>query len=370
MEQEMAIIIANGGRFHAWDAPTPGSGLTAERMEFAGKVVAPFLRARQAWCLGSTRVPMVSLLFTSTHFYTETRESPVCFPNGGRVSRSLRGASDALWQAHLDYEVVSRERLLAQDIKTTCLVAENLAAIKSDEVAALRIWVEKGGKLVLTGAALKEPALAELAGVRVPQNAVMETVAFQIEIETKRIELNLSLLPVELPADAKAERMLAAQCARGTQPLIWLRKAGDGVVLSCAAPLFSLPKPGEPILASQRLLQRWLLDVAVPANQRRFTTSAPATVETVLRRKDRAWVLHLVNRAEGARKRFPSKHPQWEITAIPPVPECRMSLVLPEKPAVVMLQPQGLELQGWGYERGRLELVVPGFSMHQMVVIR
>jgi hypothetical protein len=61
IQQEMAIVVANGGRFNVWDSPTAESGLSAERHEFLAEHVAPWLAARKQWCLGSTRQPDVSL---------------------------------------------------------------------------------------------------------------------------------------------------------------------------------------------------------------------------------------------------------------------------------------------------------------------
>jgi len=56
IEQEMAIIIANGGRYFAWDTATPESGLVPERFDFMAEVVGPFLRARNR-AAGRRRCP-------------------------------------------------------------------------------------------------------------------------------------------------------------------------------------------------------------------------------------------------------------------------------------------------------------------------
>jgi hypothetical protein len=61
LEQEMGIIVAHGGRYFAWDNPTPASALVAERYEMLGRVVSPFLRSRQTWCLDSRALPDVAL---------------------------------------------------------------------------------------------------------------------------------------------------------------------------------------------------------------------------------------------------------------------------------------------------------------------
>lgn len=104
LEQERAIIVANGGRFFAWDNPTKESGLDPGRMALLGDVVAPFLRARQPWCLNSERVPVVSLLNSAHDSYAATNEIPVCFRRPGGW---LHDATKAPWRSHLDYELVS-----------------------------------------------------------------------------------------------------------------------------------------------------------------------------------------------------------------------------------------------------------------------
>lgn len=58
------------------------------------------------------------------------------------------------------------------------------------------------------------------------------------------------------------------------------------------------------------------------------------------------------------------------ITQIPPVAPCHVSLRLPQKPATVQLQPQNAPLDRWRYEGGRVEVEIPKFDVHQMVVMK
>jgi hypothetical protein len=57
------------------------------------------------------------------------------------------------------------------------------------------------------------------------------------------------------------------------------------------------------------------------------------------------------------------------IKSLPPVPECSILVKLPDRPISVQLQPQGKPVEHWQYQNGQLSVEVPGFAVHQMVVI-
>jgi len=148
IEQELAIIVANGGRYFAWDNPTAASGLVPERQEYLGRVVAPFLRARQPWCAQTERVPDAAVLNSSTDHYAATLNSPMCF---AMSPKRVLGPADALCRQHLNYDVVSTARLLRGDVGAPLLVVDNPAALTADEIEAVRGWAAHRGTLLLTG---------------------------------------------------------------------------------------------------------------------------------------------------------------------------------------------------------------------------
>ncbi len=76
LEQEMAIILAHGGRYFAWDSPSREGGLIAPHYEMMARVITPFLRARQTWCLGSHRLPDVSLFHGAAFALHPERPEP------------------------------------------------------------------------------------------------------------------------------------------------------------------------------------------------------------------------------------------------------------------------------------------------------
>jgi hypothetical protein len=133
-----------------------------------------------------------------------------------------------------------------------------------------------------------------------------------------------------------------------------------------AIPLLS--KHGDNVVPAG-LLKQVFARVA-PPSRRSVTTTAPEWVETGLRKKGSAYVLHLVNLAPGKREfNTVGRRQLVKITDIPPAPPCHVSVQLPARPRAVRLEPQGVALEAWRYETGRLEIDLPSFAIHQMVVM-
>jgi hypothetical protein len=362
MEQEMAIIIANGGRYFAWDNPTPESGLMPERQEFLGRVVAPFLRARQRWCLGSKRLPDASLLHSAASHYAATAHLTSCFPrtNNDRIN----GATAALAGLHLNYEIIPDWRLHEQDIRSPLLIVEHPAALEDRTADDLIQYVQAGGTLLMTGmgATLNKRlrdvlGIADCVGPGQPEQLVMRIGDATSSFKHFLYRVNLSA----------ATPIMDVKNTQGKKhPIMTRNRFGRGLGFYVAIPLLSRHKG---CTVPPDLLQ-FVFDRTLPSNKRRITTNAPDTVEVVLRQKDDAQILHLVNMAPGQGEATKAgRRALVTISTIPPVPACHVSVRLPAKPAAVKLQPQNVALANWSFANGRLEADIPGFAIHQMVVM-
>ncbi|MBM4092711.1 MAG: hypothetical protein FJ276_25375 [Planctomycetes bacterium] len=313
IQQEMGLILAHGGRYFAWDTPTDGSGLVAERQEMLGKVVAPFLRSRQAWCLDSRRLPDVSLFHGAAAHYAASVDNAAVFP---RQNPPLLAACDGLRRLHLTPEMVSDRRLDEGDVRGRLLILEDTAELTEVNRQALRRYVEGGGRVLLTGRAIATARLVEV----------------------------------------------------GNKSGLVQEKLGRGEVFCLTQALF-----GEPAgAASSPTDAATILRQVLPPTQRRIVTEAPDTVELVLREKDNATVLHLVNIAPGKREYDP-KTPGFvnmRLTELPSAPACRTALRLSSRPHKVTLEPQDQACDDWTWSDGLLNLTIPAFDVHQMVVIQ
>lgn len=154
---------------------------------------------------------------------------------------------------------------------------------------------------------------------------------------------------------------LASEFGEAGEPFA-RRRLGKGEIVRLGQPLPALP----PDVAAA------LWNAVLPAGKRLLHVQALESVELVLRRRDREFIVHLVNRAPGKREIFEKTKAggaKVRVTDIPPVPGCRISLRLPAKPRSVVVQPAGQKLRGWGWQGGRVEIDAPAFLIHQMLVI-
>ena len=362
IEQEMAVIIANGGRYFAWDNPTAESGLIPERLEFLGRVVAPFLRNRQEWCLGSQRVPDVSLLHSAAAHYAVTDKSSAVFAKG---DNRIDGATDVLSRLHLNYEMIPDWRLAEQDIRSPLLIVEHPKVLSETDIENLIEYVQTGGNLLITGMGVlcdrriqEMCGIAECTGARGPEPLVVKTSDGDRNFDHWLFRFKLST----------ADQLISASDAKGqVQPMLTRNAYGRGQAFYVAIPLLS--QHGKNMVPVDFV--QLVFDLVLPPAKRILTTTSPEWAEVVLREKDDEYVLHLVNLAPGRREINKGGRRQLaKITDIPPVPPCHVSVHLPARPVAVHLQPAGVRLKEWRFEDGRLEVDVPRFEIHQMVVIQ
>jgi len=362
IEQEMAVIVANGGRYFVWDNPTPESGLVAERLEFLAEVVAPFLRARQPWCLGSKRLPDVSLLHDAAAHYAVTHDAITSFT---RNNNRIDGATETLARLHLNYEMLPDWRLAERDVQSPLVIVEHPKRLTEATVDGLARFVADGGSLLMTGMGVgQDDRLGKLLGIaRFEGPSGPEPLTFAGSAAAEAFDHWLFRLEL-----STARAVLEVRDAEGTaQPILTENRSGRGRAFYVPIPL--LTRHGKNVVPDALL--RAVFDHVVPPRRRRLTTDAPATVEVVLRELPGRQIVHLVNMAPGRRRIIATDSRRYPlIRDIPPVPPCRISLRLATRPSAVELQPRGVALDGWKYEQGRLEADVPGFEIHQMVVIR
>lgn len=315
VEQEIGIVLSHGGRFSLWDDPTREGGLMVDHCQFNASVVTPFLRARQAWCHDSQLVPDISIYHGVADHYAQGSGGAWVFPaRNEAIYAAIAGAR----QLHLSPELISDRRLESGDVRSGLLLLEDTAAMTDANRAALRRFVEQGGRVLLTGKAI---------GIS-------------------------GLLPEGTAAATTLRR----------------RPLGRGEVLSLARPLFPV-SAGD--TKSREQAAAAILDQVIPREARQMVAEASPDIDLVLRKRGSERILHLVNSAPGKRERDPESYPflNLHVTELPPAPACRVSVRLAARPRSVMLQPQAQPLADWRWHDGWLEVNLPSFESHQMLVI-
>ena len=275
IQQEMAVIVANGGRYWVWDNPTPESGLVAARYAYLAEHVKPWLDARRPWCLDSERLPDVSLLNNAAAHYAVTDASgTACF---NRRNNRIDGAAQRLPQLHLNYEMVGDWRLTGHDIRSGTLIVEHAKRLLPESVTAIEQFVRDGGTLLLTGMGIQSGGatmramcgVSDVVGPRQPQH-------WSVELPDGRQEFLHHLFRVSLDS---GEALLTAKEEQGAAyPLLVRNTVGKGRVYYFATPLLTnhgdceIPMP----------LMQYVFNAVVPPEQRRLVTDAPQDVECVL----------------------------------------------------------------------------------------
>lgn len=151
LEQEMATILANGGRYNGWDNPDSKSAISEQMDKHLQEVVSPFLRARQPWILQTQRLPDVSLLYSATDHYAATDSVSNAFLS----ATSFIPVTDKIWQAGLNYEMIPEYKLAGGDIKSKLLIVEDPAALSETNIKDLRKFAESGATILVTGRGVK-----------------------------------------------------------------------------------------------------------------------------------------------------------------------------------------------------------------------
>ncbi len=344
IQQEMAVILANGGRYSLWDIPTPEGRLRPEWIAAIARDVTPFLRARQPWCLG-TRLPDVAVLHSAAAHYAATNRSEKTL-----VSQDIHvgGVMSALAPRHLNYELIPDWRLAAQDIRSPLLLVEDPELVTDELAARVLRFLEDGGRVLWSGQGLSARLQAAF-GVKIAASTA-EPEKLQLVAAQPAMQFDRRLFRLECHG---AQVRLPVQTADGKRlPLLTSRDVGRGQAFYAAIPLMS--RYAKQTVPAELVDQ--VLHLVLPAAGRRLLTDAPPSVECVVREKNGQQVVHLVNRAEGRRKTvayhsvvlYPGVtkdgqrgiHPDRIITDIPPAPKCHLSLQLERRPASVTLQPQ------------------------------
>ncbi|MEJ7830315.1 MAG: alpha-L-fucosidase, partial [Segetibacter sp.] len=277
IEQEMATILANGGRYNSWDNPDSKSAISEKMGEHLRDVVSPFLRARQPWILQTKRLPDISFLYSATSHYAATDTLPNAFMNGGYMVP----VTDKIWKAGLNYEMLSEYKLDERNVQSKLILVENPAALSESNIKALRKFAELGGTILVTGKGILSESMPGLLGLSKPESLVAET-DLQVIGNKQAYIFKHTLYRVQLK---EAQILFKAKDSKGLEnSLLTNCRVGKGQAMALLVPLLSEEK-GKPYKLPTALIKE-ILEKAIPSEQRLLVSNTPSHVETVLRKKN------------------------------------------------------------------------------------
>ncbi len=350
LEQESAVVLAQGGGFQTYYNPTR-TGRLDDRVVGAMEEVAGFCRARQKLAHQSETVPQAGVLFSKHSLYNTANQ---LFGGWDAKANPARGVLDALIEAHYSVDVIPDWKL-DQAARYPFLVVPDWPDIGAEAYKSLRAYVQNGGRLLVVGAENAKlfggDLGVRLAGVAATQEAL---------VPGGKLLGNASGLwqPVEAAgAQVLGQRYPRADTTRDAAVAATVAKLGKGSIAAIYGPIGdAYARSHDP--ATREFLQGVVDHIWKPD----LTVVAPPTVEIVLRKKDGRTVVHLLN-STGMQVAGDYAGVDY-VAAVGPI---RVSLKMPEKPKSITLVPDGSTLKPtwkdvWG------EVVVPKVEIHSMIV--
>jgi hypothetical protein len=362
-QQEIAVMIAHGGRFSAWDSPTRESALVEERQIFLSRI-AEWMRERESLTLNSEALPDISVLLVADVHYHNSNDRHQCFDKN---NIEIYAASERLTSNHLLHDIIADWRLIEGPVKGRTIVLENPSVIPDDNIHALSEFTKKGGRLFLTG-------MAPLSGgERIMEMAGIEKISEGENIELTYMDSSHSVNCYSLRVDKKTRVLVEGLSKKGEKlPLLIESDYGLGKVYYVPFPFYTMSYDSvSPI--SNALVQE-LHGYVFPAEILSLTTNAPSEVEISLRKNGNRKIIHLVNRSTGedanvdSRELIHGHRYDYINTNFPPAGDFQVSLKRLSRPASVYAEPGKLPVK-WDYHNGEIHVEVPLFPVHLMIVV-
>lgn len=357
LQQEAAIILAQGGAYQIYYVPTR-TGWIDDRVVHTASQVAEFCRSRQRWSHRSQTLPEVGVLYSGHSLY-RTANRP--FGGWGRAENPAAGAVDLLLSSGYSVDLIPDWQAADSLAAYPLIVVPDWQQIGPEMVQTLTAYAEGGGKILLCGAENAQ-LFANIFFLRL--SVVVANHTFFVADAGGFAQLTGNWLPITAaPADTLAWAWptpdTRPDSQNGAMPLAVLAHHGKGTAVVCPAPLMSeYANAGTPILRS--VLRTMIEPLLKPTVS--LASPNPA-IEVVLRRKDGQTLVHLIN-TEGAPDSGAFRHSGM----VPPTGPLRLRIRLAAAPKHVFLEPEGTPLRGT-YRNGLWEGVLPNLHVHAILRI-
>ena len=165
LSQEVAGTVAQGGSVFLYNQPQRSGRLTAWHQDIFAEV-AEFCKARKEYAFLTETIPQVAILHSRDHFYGVN--DPLY--NLGQCHYPMEGALHAVLENGFSADLLNEEGLLERMGSYPIVVVPEQDGLADEVDAALRAYVEGGGRLLMSGAHVAA-AYAELAGVEAAEGS-------------------------------------------------------------------------------------------------------------------------------------------------------------------------------------------------------
>jgi hypothetical protein len=351
LEQEAAIVLAQGGAYQIYYVPTRAGWIDDREIKTAAEVGA-FCRQRQRWSHRSESLPEVGVLFSGhTLYHTAGR----VFGEWGESEAPAAGAVDLLLSCGYSVDLIPDWQAAECAAQYPLIVLPDWKEIGEAAASALTTYVAGGGNLLVCGAEnahlLSSVFGLHLAGT--PQER-----AWFVADDSGFAQINGSWAEIEAPkSQIVANAYRTHDTRKDDLPLAVRLQHGKGTVVVCPAPLASAYGKGSaPILRS--VVRRMLEPLHAPM----VTIDGDyPSLEIVMRKKDGQILIHFINTG-GAPVTGEFRHSG----IVPPIGPIHFKIRLPAPPSKVTLEPDGTSFAG-NYEAGEWRGVLAELYVHSIL---
>jgi len=369
---ECSTILANGGRCFIADQPWPDGTLEAAVYQRV-KETYEFIKPREAPYRNAQVVSEIGVLAaeTTTTFAADLR--PLA-PAGSRTD-AVNGAHLALVQEGFPFQIFSEANLKSALAKLKLVVVPEQVMLLEETMAAVRSFVESGGRLLVTGqsgflnydGSRRDTSLVErLLGVRIkgtrraPVNYLELTPALQTKFNLPQLPMMVrgpmfafeaegaeplahTLEPRDDVWDEKGQwrhytvRGAMPPSRTPAGPAAVLLNVGKGKILYVAGNWFTTyRREGNPTV---RKMLAAFISTLLPREEQALIVEKPLRVEATLMRNEKGYLVSLVNSAIQ-KQSSESVHAE----EVEPATNIKVRLRAPETVRAVRLLPEGTSL--------------------------
>lgn len=360
LTQEAAVTLALGGSVQIYENPggIRDGRLVPWRQQRLGEV-GRFIKKRRIVCQNTETIPQVAVLHSEAHVRSTARGRSLFW---GIDVEPVQGAVYALLENHYNVDVLDEWALMPRLAQFPCVVVPERHALSEEMVKALKEYVVKGGRLIVSGAGSFDRFGPSFLGVS--RGTEAEEKKYHVPAADGTIPLYSTTWRLVKPSTAKILARLGATPMRKDNllphPAATLNRVGKGRVAYIPAGVFR-----DFVTNRYPLTRAFIGEVARKTIGRLpITVKAPACVDVVLRKKREKTIIHLINRTSG----IPQQPNNGAVDEIPPVGPVTITLRQARKPRKVMAAWESGGLT-WRGKSKTAVITLDRVAVHEAVVV-
>ncbi len=348
IQQEASVVLAQGGGFQVYYQPTR-AGKLDDRLVTVMAKVAGFCRARQALSHKSETIPQIGLVFSKESLYeytpppvsqaragapTQPAPAPGLFGGWGALVNPARGLLDALVENHYSVDVIPDWKLAEVAARYPMLAVPDWGNLGGGTKSVLTAYVNKGGRMLLTGAANARLFAGELGVTLAGESSEQSAFVAGDEIFASLRGVWQDVEPGA--AEVIESRYPTYDSTRDAKCAATLGSFGAGRIAAIYGPVgsaFAMNHSAAERQFVKRVVDRIFHPMAL--------VDGPPTLEVSLRRKNGKLLMHLGN---CTAMQVASDY--TTVDFVPPVGPLSVRIRMPRQPSQVVLEPLGIPLAG------------------------